>query len=250
MRCFSSHLPKRVAPRAFAPMLIAWLALAACADDNPPPPAAQTLSPGQSANSTAYDSIATTPMGSEPAQPATTVGEQPMAPAPPPQTATTPSSSNTPGTPSINQGAGGLLLPVTARFLIDRPNTIEVSIRDAQPADRVQLAAPDGTVVDAYQLDREFLHATDTGSSGVSLGVGVAGGSSSGVQPSFGIGFPLFGGAPNSPQRDEVHTKALIRVPDMAAYRANWRHMVVRMYMGEKSVTPRKMEMAAPAPPS
>jgi hypothetical protein len=154
-----------------------------------------------------------------------------------------------PGTPSITQGAGGILLPVTAKFLDDRPGVIEVSIRDAQAADRVQLGAPDGSLADASQLDREFLLAQDTGSSGFNFGVGVSGGSSSGVQPSFGIGFPLFGGAPNSPQRDEVQTKALIQVPDMAAYRANWRHMIIRIYLGEKSVSPRKMEMAAPSPP-
>jgi hypothetical protein len=248
MQRFRSRPTKRPRSRAVLPALFGWLALAACADNNPPPPA-PTLSPGQSANATAYDSIATTPLGSEPAQTPTTVGRQPMAPAPMPQTATSPLPSNKPGTPSINQGAGGILLPVTARFLIDRPNTIEVSIRDSQPADRVQLVAPDGSTTDAYQFEREFLHAADTGTSGIDVGVGVSGGSSSGVQPSFGIGFPIFGGAPRSPQRDEVQSKALILVPDMAAYRANWRHMILRIYLGEKSASPRKMEMAAPSPP-
>jgi hypothetical protein len=243
-----SRPPIRAASPALLPALLGWLALAACADDKPPP-AAPTLSPGQSANATAYDSIAMTPLGSEPAQTPTTVGQQPMAPAPLPQTATSPSSSNKPGTPSIDQGAGGILLPVAARFLIDRPNTIEVSIRDAQAADRVQLVMPDGSATDAYQLDREFIHATDTGSTGFSLGVGVSGGSSSGVQPSVGFGFPLFGGTPRSPQRDEVHSRALILVPDMAAYRANWQHAILRITLGEKSISPRKMEMAAPSPP-
>jgi hypothetical protein len=235
--------------RAVAPALTVCFALAACADDKPPAPAA-TLSPGQSPNASAYDSTATTPMGSEAAQTAPTVGSQPMAPAPLPQTATSSPSSNKPGSPSIDQGAGGILLPVTAKFLIDRPDTIEVSIRDAQAADRVQLVAPDGSLADAFQLDRETIHAQDTGSSGFNFGVGVSGGSSSGVQPSFGIGFPIFGGAPNSPQRDEVRTKALIKVPDMAAYRAHWQQTVVRIYLGDNSPSPRKMEMAAPAPPS
>jgi hypothetical protein len=234
--------------RSLASALLALLALAACSDDKPPPPAA-TLSPGQSPDASAYDSTAEPPPGSETTQSAPTVGSQPMAPDPLPQTATSSPSSNKPGTPSIDQGAGGILLPVTAKFLIDRPDTIEVSIRDAQAADRVQLVAPDGSLADAFQFDRETIHAQDTGSSGFNFGVGVSGGSSSGVQPSFGIGFPLFGGAPNSPQRDEVQTKALIQVPDMAAYRANWQHTVVRIYLGEKSVSPRKMEMAAPAPP-
>jgi hypothetical protein len=188
-------------------------------------------------------------MGSEPAQPSSTVGNRPLGPTNPPQTTTAPTVSNAPGTPSIEQGAGGVILPVTARFLSDQPDTIEVSIRDAQAADRIQLVAPDGMITDAYQVDREFLRATDSGYSGFNLGVGVSGGSSSGVQPAFGIGFPIFGGAPNSPQRDEVHTKALIRIPDMAAYRANWQRMVLRIYLGEKSASPRKMEMAAPPPP-
>jgi hypothetical protein len=247
MQRFSSRPPIRAASPAALLALLGALALAACAEENPPP--TQTLSPGQSPNATAYDSIATTPLGSEPAQPATTVGTQPMAPAPLPQTATSAPSSNKLGTASVNQGAGGILLPVTTRFLSDRPNTIEVSIQDAQAADRVQLVMPDGSAVDAYQLDREFTHATDTGSTGVSLGVGVSGGSSSGVQPSVGFGFPLFGGTPQSPQRDEVNTKARILVPDMAAYRANWQHAILRIYLGEKSISPRKMEMAAPAPP-
>ncbi|HWA43754.1 MAG TPA: hypothetical protein VHA10_11125 [Hypericibacter adhaerens] len=231
--------------------LLAGMALAACADDTPPPAPSQVTGPGQSANTTAYDSLNTVPMGSQPAQPAAPLAQQPLAPAPPPQNIAPPANpDNTPGAPSIPQGAGGIYLPVTARFLIDRPQTIEVSIRDAQPADRVQLVAPDGSVIDAYQLDREFIQATESGPSGFNMGVGVSGGSSSGVQPSFGIGFPIFGSAPRSPQRDEVQTKALIRVADMAAYRANWQKMVLRMYMGEKSVSPRKMEMAAPAPPS
>jgi len=249
MQRFLSRPSPRAASPALLPALLGWLALAACADRNPPP-AAPTLSPGQSANTTAYDSIATTPLGSEPAQTPTRVGQQPMAPAPLPQTAASSRSPNEPGAPSVDRGAGGLLLPVTARFLIDRPDTIEVSIQDAQAADRVQLVLPDGSSTDAYQLDREFIHATDTGSTGVNLGVGVSGGSSSGVQPSFGIGFPIFGGTPNSPQRDEVHSKALIRVPDMAAYRASWQRMILRITLGEKSVSPRKMEMAAPAPPA
>jgi hypothetical protein len=251
MQRFLSRPSPRAASPALLPALLGWLALAACAEESQPapPPPAQTLAPGQSPNATAYDSIATTPLGSEPAQPATTVGTQPMAPAPLPQTATSAPSSNKLGTASVNQGAGGILLPVTTRFLSDRPNTIEVSIQDAQAADRVQLVMPDGSAVDAYQLDREFTHATDTGSTGVSLGVGVSGGSSSGVQPSVGFGFPLFGGTPQSPQRDEVNTKARILVPDMAAYRANWQHAILRIYLGEKSISPRKMEMAAPAPP-
>lgn len=249
MRPHSSRRTPWLRSRTLAPALLALLALTACSDDKPPPPAA-TLSPGQSPDASAYDSTAAAPMGSETSQTAPTVGAQPMAPAPLPQTATSSPSSNKPGTPSIDQGAGGILLPVTAKFLVDRPDTIEVSIRDAQAADRVQLVAPDGSLADAYQLDRETIHAQDTGSSGFNFGVGVSGGSSSGVQPSFGIGFPLFGGAPNSPQRDEVQTKALIKVSDMAAYRANWQHMIVRIYLGENSVSPRKMEMAAPAPPS
>ena len=249
MQRFLTRPPiRRAASPALLLALLGGLALAACADENPPP-AAQTLSPGQSPNATAYDSIATTPLGSEPAQPSPTVGAQRMAPAPLPQTATSPTSSNKPGTPSINQGAGGILLPVTARFLSDRPSTIDVSIQDTQAADRVQLVMPDGTTTDAYQLDREFIHATDTGSTGISMGVGVSGGSSSGVQPSVGFGFPLFGGTPRSSQRDEVHSKALILVPDMAAYRANWQHTILRIYLGEKTVSPRKMEMAAPSPP-
>ena len=98
---------------------------------------------------------------------------------------------------------------------------------------------------EAYGVPQFFVHVL----TGFNFGVGVSGGSSSGVQPSFGIGFPIFGGAPNSPQRDEVRTKALIKVPDMTAYRADWQHTIVRIYLGEKSVSPRKMEMAAPSPP-
>jgi hypothetical protein len=248
MQPFSSSLTLSLRSRMIGPALLAWLSLAACADDNPPPPT-QVSSPSQSSSITAYDNIAPTPMGAEPAQPATTVGNRPLGPTNPPQTTSTPVGSTYPGAPSIDQGTGGLYLPVTARFLIDRPSTIEVSIRDAQAADRVELVAPDGKVTSAYQLDREFIHAQETGPSGFNFGVGVAGGSSSGVQPSFGIGFPIFGGAPSSPQRDEVQSKALIRVPDMAAYRANWQHSVLRIYLGEKSISPRKMEMAAPSPP-
>jgi len=252
MQRFLSRPLVRAASPALLPALLGWLALAACAEESQPapPPPAQTLAPGQSPNATAYDSIATTPLGSEPAQPATTVGAQPMAPRPLPRTATSGTSSNRPGAPSANQAVSGILLSVSARFLKDRPNTIEVSIQDAQAADRVQLVMPDGSSADAYQLDREFIHATDTGSTGIDVGVGISGGSSSGVQPSFGIGFPIFGGTPNSPQRDEVHSKALIRVPDMTAYRANWQRTILRITLGEKSVSPRKMQMPAPPPPA
>jgi hypothetical protein len=216
-----------------APLLALFGAalLAACAREAPPPAyAAPPASAGTTAPS-ADGAPRTTPLGAEPAPAPGESAEQ----APP-----TPPSS----------GAGGIGLPVTARFVAGKPDLIEVSIRDAQPADHVELVAPDGAATAAYQLDRERVTMAPTAPTGVQWGFGISGGSSSGVQPRLGVGIPIFGQPSPPTPREEMLSTARIKVPDMAAYRAQWRHWVIRILFGTEGPSPRKMEMAAPAPPA
>lgn len=211
--------------------------LAACAEETPPAYSVSFPASGTPGGS-AYDTPRMTPLGAEPAP---TVGEA--------RDQASPAAPQTPLGASPAPPTGGIRFPVTARFVEGRPDLIEVSIRDAQPTDRVELVAPDGTVTAAYQLDRERVATTEAAPSGFNFGVGVTGGSSSGVQPSVGIGFPIFGRTPTAQPREEVRSVARIKVADMAAYRADWQRWIVRILFGTKGPSPRKMEMAAPAPP-
>lgn len=144
--------------------------------------------------------------------------------------------------------------PVVTSFSESEQDTVKVQVTDPQPVTRVELAAPDGRIYLARQIDRERLTQQGGGYYGQpTVGVGVGGGSGgccwsgSGVGVGLGFGFPL-GDARDSDDRPAgVMSTALVPVPDMAAYRAQWQQWKVRIYLGEGGAE-RMVEVAAPQP--
>jgi hypothetical protein len=141
--------------------------------------------------------------------------------------------------------------PVVTSFSESEQDTVKVQVTDPQPVTRVELAAPDGRVFLASQIDREHLTHQGGYYGQPTVGVGVGGGSGccwggSGVGVGVGFGFPL-GDAREPDYPVGVSSTALIHVQDMAAYRAQWQQWKVRIYLGE-GANERIVEVAAPAP--
>ncbi len=148
------------------------------------------------------------------------------------------------------------LTPGSARAVIDADDfdfdwddgeIIVIELDDERTFDEAVLVAPDGTEIPAFRIDRDR-HTRNSGS-GASTGVGVGGGSG-GFGVGVGIGIPL-GGSYDTEVTYE--TEAQIRVPDMVAYRANWREWKLRIHLpGTEGSTgdDRTVEMQAPKPPN
>jgi hypothetical protein len=148
-------------------------------------------------------------------------------------------------------GTGQTRGPVVASFSPTTQDTVEVQVTDREPVTQAELAAPDGRVFPAEQIDRERV-SRPTGygqpSFGLGFGLGVGTGGHTGVGTGVGVGFPL--GIGGSGQGDaQVASTARIRVPDMAAYRAQWQQWKLRVYLGDGE-SRRMIEVAAPQPPA
>ena len=144
--------------------------------------------------------------------------------------------------------------PVVTSFSGSEQDTLQVQVTDPQPVTRVELAAPDGRVFLADRIDRERLTRQGGGYYGQpTVGIGVGGGSGGccwndgGVGVGFGFGFPLGDAREPDYGPGGVASTALVHVPDMAAYRAQWQQWKVRIYLGE-GAGERMGEVAAPAP--
>lgn len=127
-------------------------------------------------------------------------------------------------------------------------DVIEIELEDERAFDEAQLVAPDGTVIDAYRIDRDTETVRDDYYNRPSVGVGVGGGSG-GVGVGFGIGFPIFSGGGSSGHVTGHESRARIRVPDMVAYRRDWEDWRLRVHLEGVAGGGRWMEMDAPAPP-
>jgi hypothetical protein len=148
--------------------------------------------------------------------------------------------------PGVNTPAGMPANPVVTSFSQSEQNTLDVQVTDRQPVTHAELASPDGRIFVAHQIDRERLSRGGGYGSPMGVGVGVGGGSGGfGVGTGFGIGF---GGGSSAPRDPRVTSTARIRVPDMAAYRAQWQQWKVRVTLGEGGGR-RTIEVGAPPPP-
>lgn len=136
--------------------------------------------------------------------------------------------------------------PVAAAFAGDAADRIEVTVSDSQPVESAELVAPDGTATAAYQIDRSKT-VEEGGGPEPSVGVGVFGGSSGHIGTSVGINIPV--GRSGAPSDPVIDSRALIRVPDMAAYRAGWTGYRLRLHLGTTETNRRVMEIPAPRPP-
>jgi hypothetical protein len=127
-------------------------------------------------------------------------------------------------------------------------DVITVTVSDPLPAKAARLIAPDGRVTEASAIATERQMAHEDNSLRPRFGVGVTGGSSSGVSTGFGFGFPLFG---NSETRTYSVTRSQIsfRLADPADYRRNWRRYSIAVDLDD-GVNRRSFQMLPPAPPS
>jgi hypothetical protein len=232
---------KRAAGTALlAAPLLASLLLAACAEDAPPPATSATAG-SAAADASAYDAKPLPPVGTTPN---TVAAESQQAVLPPPLPAADSAA------PASGSTVDGIAYPVTAAFVVGYADILEVQIHDRQAADEVELVAPGGATIAAYQLDQTHQVLVPPRDSGINVGVAVAGGSSGDLRTGIGFGFPIFGSAAPAKPVTEVLTRARLRIADLAAYRADWQHWVVRVRFGVGGPAERKMEIAAPAPPA
>ena len=136
-----------------------------------------------------------------------------------------------------------------ASFAPEASDLLLVEVRDDDPVRAARLVAPDGSAQEAHAIDTSR---TSRGGGGggfyPSVGVGVGGGSNSGVSTGVGIGFPIFGGG-GGRTRTEYESVARIRIPDPAAYRANWQKYEVRLTLGEGGAQ-HEVVVPAPEPPA
>ena len=135
-----------------------------------------------------------------------------------------------------------------ATFAPEAADLLLIEVRDDDPVRAARLVAPDGSGVEAHAIDTER-RSRGGGGGGFypSVGVGVGGGSNSGVSTGVGIGFPIFGGG-GGRAREEFQSVARIRLPDVAAYRANWQKYEVRVTLGE-GADEHEVVIPAPEPP-
>ncbi len=114
-----------------------------------------------------------------------------------------------------------------ARF--EPPDRILVLTRSAKPLQEATLVAPDGSGWSASQVDSDAPRRTAR----PDIGIGVEGGSASGVNPGISIGLPLFGWIGSAfRETPPVQGRAMIRVPDAARYRRDWPAWTIELLFG------------------
>ena len=136
--------------------------------------------------------------------------------------------------------------PVVTSFQPGATDTVTVDVLDPEAAEQIELVAPDGKVFPAFRIHRERTTGRYSGDPSVGVGVGVGSGGwhddGVGVGTGIGIGFPLGGGSTPDPKTRSI---GQVKLPDMAAYRADWTKWQARVtFPGGRVVT-----VAAPPPP-
>ena len=139
---------------------------------------------------------------------------------------------------------------VISHFVLGSTDQIQTTIVDVLPVKAAMLKLPNGQQVAAQQIDKEHNVYNERTGYGPNFGVGVAGGSNSGVSSGVGFGFPLFGGGGYSGTRTHSMTTSTVRfkVPDMAAYRRDWQQWVLHIDLDD-GANRRSIETLPPAPP-
>lgn len=138
---------------------------------------------------------------------------------------------------------------VMTGFAEGMTDVVEVEVTTERPVEAAELVGPDGRTYPAYQILRDRVVQEEGGSlfPNVGVGIGVVGGSSSRIGTSVGIGLPL--GGFDRADKQQVSSRARIRIEDVAAYRAAWQDWTVRLRFDEPAADGRVMEVPAPPPP-
>lgn len=130
---------------------------------------------------------------------------------------------------------------------------IEVQARDPLPLRAAELLLPDGAVVAAEELASTLPpppprpgEPRDAG-----VGVGVVGGSRSGVDTAVVVSLPVdFGGLFRRRRPPElIESRARFAISDLGAYRMAWPAARLRLTLGDTPGPTRVVELPAPAPP-
>ncbi len=139
------------------------------------------------------------------------------------------------------------LPPLESSIAATAPNRITVTVRDPLPVSAAILVDPQGHQLAARRIDHDRIAYDGTSVGWPSIGVGIMGGSSSGVSTGFGIGFPLFPGQAQA-AGSLSESRFGFEIPDIAAYSASWQHWKIHIDLSN-GVSSRSFETLPPAPP-
>jgi hypothetical protein len=145
--------------------------------------------------------------------------------------------------PGTNPRQSGPPFRVVSGFLDGDDRIIEVTVTAEKPVNRIELVSPTGQTYPAERIERSFWTATAPANR-PQFGVGVFGGSSSGVGTAVGIGLPLGG---ETARTTLVDSRASLPISDIAAYRSNWQQWQIRIGLDNP---PRQVTTPAPQPPA
>ena len=135
---------------------------------------------------------------------------------------------------------------VTSAISAEDETIIVVTVADPLPVKAARLIAPDGRVTEAFAIDRDRQSYSDGGGIQPNVGVGVVGGSSSGVSTGIGIGFPIFSSGGGATHRI-TESRVQLRIADIAAYRQAWQRYAIAVDLDD-GVNRRSFQMVPPAP--
>jgi hypothetical protein len=126
------------------------------------------------------------------------------------------------------------------------PGTIEVRTAAERELTLADLVSPGGEAIAARRIDSSVRRAAQAAAR-PEIGVGVEGGSGSGVDPSISIGVPVLG-LFRRPPPAIVESIALIDAPAEAPARPDWPRWILRLRFGPAG--PDAVYRELPAPPS
>jgi hypothetical protein len=139
------------------------------------------------------------------------------------------------------------VMQVSARLAPPPAEAVVVKIGNLPPGRRIEEVAlldPNGGRHLAPSLTT--VRGTEGGlNSGPFVGVGVSGGSSSGINPSISLGWNVTGG---DPERETLRIEATVPIPDPAAYRTDSAHWRVQVVFTELDGERRTLMFPARAP--
>jgi len=143
---------------------------------------------------------------------------------------------------------GGIDESVTTAISAEDETVIVLTVSDPLPVKAARLIAPDGTVTEAFAIDRDRQSYSDNGGVRPNVGVGVSGGSNGGVSTGIGIGFPIFSsGGGGATTHRITESRVQIRINDPAGYRLNWQRYTLAVDLDD-GVNRRQFQTVPPTP--